>query len=113
MEDKVYKEVVDSLDDKTYSTIEELPGQGTLEISGLEIGKTYYLAVKACNSENRCSGWSKVNLKQTTKTPSLKLESTKSKKVTVTIGNVNGADGYRVYRSISANSTETFTLIIS
>lgn len=95
-----------SLDGKTYELFEEFPVKGTVEIGPQEVGKKYYYRVKACNSENRCSSWVYADLKQTTKAPSIKL-TTSSKKVTVTLGSVNGADGYEVYRATSKKGKYT------
>ena len=69
-----------------------------------EMGVTYYFRVKACNAQNRCSGWSTNSIKVTPPAPSLKVESTTAKKVTVKVGYVEGADGYMIYRSTSKNS---------
>ncbi len=99
-----------SLDGTEYTSVEELPNYGTLTQSGLEIGKTYYYRVKACNAKGDCSGWTKVSKKQTTKVPTFTL-STASKKVTVTLTNVNEADGYEIYRSIYSN--KKFSLVKS
>lgn len=89
-----------SIDGKTYTLFEEFPIKGTVSIEEQEVGKTYYFRLKACNLENRCSSWNTYSLKQTTKVPSLSLK-TSSKKVTVTLSSVNGADGYEIYRSTS------------
>ena len=91
-----------SIDDKTYALIAEFPGKGVVDQIEQEVGVTYYFRLKACNSENRCSGWVKASLKQTTKAPKLSLTTT-SKKVTATIKSVNGADGYRLYMSTKKN----------
>ncbi len=88
-----------SLDGKTYTSVEELPTYGTLTQGDLEVGKTYYYRVKACNAYT-CGKWTTVSKKQTTLAPKLSL-ATESKKVTVTVTAVNGADGYEVYRSTS------------
>ena len=92
-----------SLDDKNWERIETLPKEGTLSDSDHEVGKMYYYKVKACNSLGNCSGYVYKELKQTVKTPKLTLESTTKKKVTVTVGSVNMAEGYKVYRATSKN----------
>ena len=92
-----------SLDGKTYEKIHDLPGPGTMADGPHEVGKTYFYQVKVCNSKGNCSGKVSLSIKQTTKTPKLTVGSTISKKVTVTVGSVNMADGYRVYRATSKN----------
>ena len=87
-----------SLDGKTYELLEDLTGAKTLVASELEIGKIYYYRVRACNTQGRCSGWVTKSLKQTTKTPSYSLKTT-SKKVTITLKSVEGADGYEIHRA--------------
>ncbi len=89
-----------SLDGKTYTLFDEITAKATLAGLDQEAGKTYYFRVRACNSENRCSSWVTKSLKQTTKVPSFTLKTT-SKKVTITLTSVNGADGYQIYRSTS------------
>ena len=89
-----------SLDGVNYKLIEEFPVSGKVVSDEQEIGKTYYFRLKACNSDNRCSGWVKAELKQTTKTPGFSLK-TSSKKVTITMSKVNAADGYQIYRATS------------
>jgi fibronectin type 3 domain-containing protein len=91
-----------STDGKTYTLLENLYKPENIIVSELELGKTYYYRVRACNSQNRCSDWITKSLKLTTKTPSISLK-TSSKKVTITVGNVIGADGYEIYRSTSKN----------
>ena len=85
-------------DGKSYRMGEILPKYGTYAHSGLEVGKTYYFRVRACNSENRCSSWVKASLLHTTKAPAFSLATT-SKKVTVTLKTVTGADGYEIARA--------------
>ena len=89
-----------SLDGVNYKLIEEYPASGKVVSDEQEIGKTYYFRLKACNSDNRCSGWVKAELKQTTKTPGFSIK-TSRKKVTIIMSKVNGADGYQIYRATS------------
>ena len=91
-----------SLNGTNYSLVTELTKAGTIVQSNLEIGKTYYYRVKACNSQNNCSAWVVVSKMQTTLAPGFKL-STTSKKVTVTLTSVKEATGYEIYRSTSKN----------
>ena len=99
----VYK-VEKGTDGKTYELVSELPGPGKLDQDEQNLGTTYYFRVKACNAENRCSGWVNVSLKQTPKTPKVTLVTT-SKKVTITLGKVNGAQGYQIYSATKKNGT--------
>ena len=95
-----------STNGKSYTTVDELTKYGTKAQTGLTLGKTYYFRVRACNSQNRCSGWVVVKLKHTPKAPSFSLTTT-SKKVTITLKNVTGVDGYEIYRSTSKDGTYT------
>ena len=95
-----------SLDGKVWESVEELPSAGTLAQAGLEIGKTYYFRVRACNASGYCSKWVSASKKQTTKVPGLTLE-TSSKKVTVSVTAVNEAEGYEVYRATSKKGKYT------
>ena len=97
-----------SLDGTTYNDYEVTTKAETIVVSEHEIGKTYYYRVRACNSKLNCSGWKVVSLKQTTKAPGFKLTTT-SKKVTITLNNAEGADGYQVYRATS--KTGKYTLV--
>ena len=99
-------QVQKSLDGKNYTTVKEITTAGTIIQGGLEVGKNYYFRVRACNSQNRCSGWVVKNLKQTIKAPSISLK-TGSKKVIVTISGVAGVNGYEVYRSNYKNKKYT------
>ena len=89
-----------SLDGKEYKRIDVLYEPTTISQESLEIGKTYYYRVRVCNKNGYCSKWIVVSKKQTTLAPKLSL-ATESKKVTVTVTAVNGADGYEVYRKSS------------
>ena len=102
--------IEESLDGKSYDISFSVTEAKTYTFESLDFGKTYYFRVRACNSENRCSGWTTGSLKLTTKTPSISLK-TSSKKVTVTLGSVDGADGYEVYRSNYKN--KKFSLVKS
>ena len=85
-----------------YEKIIELKEAGTYKDPELVTGKTYYYKVKTCNSLDRCSGYtSPVGLKVVPKTPSIKVISTQTKKVSVTLTPVNGIDGLRIYRATS------------
>lgn len=69
----------------------------------LPTGTTIYARVKACNNYNNCSGWVKLNVTTILNVPKVRL-TTSSKKVTVKLNKVDGAEGYQVYRSTSKNS---------
>ncbi len=97
-----YYVVEEGLDGKTYDNSFNVTEANTYRMELLEFGKIYYFRVKACNSENRCSGWTTAKLKLTTKKPGLSLK-TSSGKITATITSVEGADGYQLYMSMSKN----------
>ena len=88
--------------DGKYTKIIELDKAGTYKDPELTTGKTYYYKIKTCNSLDRCSGYTKpIGLKVVPKTPGIKLKSTTTKKVTISLSTVNGIDGFRVYRATS------------
>ena len=91
-----------SLDGKTYTRFEDSSNYGTFVDTDLELGKVYYYRITACKSQNRCSSWVSGSIKSTTRTPGLSL-ATSSKKVTITVGTVNGATGYEIYRATKKN----------
>ena len=101
-----------SLDGSTYTLVEEFPNNGTVAQDSQELGKTYYFRLRACNSYGKCSAWATASLKQTTKTPGFTLK-TSSKKVTVNVNKVNGADGYEIYRSTKKNGKYTLVKTIT
>ena len=91
-----------------FAKVGEITEAGTYKDLSLSTGKTYYYRVKACNSYNKCSTYSKVvSLKVIPKTPTLSLKSVETKKVSVTVNKVNGATKYVVYRSTSKNGKYT------
>lgn len=91
-----------------FAKVGEITEAGTYKDLSLSTGKTYYYRVKACNSYNKCSTYSKVvSLKVIPKTPTLSLKSVETKKVSVTVNKVNGATKYVVYRSTSKNEKYT------
>lgn len=92
-----------SIDGLTYEKVYDLPTYGITVDGENEIGKTYYYKIKVCNKYGNCSGKVSLSIKQTTKTPSLSVDSLVTKKVNIKVGSVNMADGYRVYRSTSKN----------
>ncbi len=67
----------------------------------VDTGKTYYYRSKACNDAGVCSGWSKVSgkVKASLSKPALNVASLEPAKVTVTIGAVEGAEGYEIQKS--------------
>ena len=91
-----------------FAKVGELTKAGTYADTGLTTGKTYYYKVRACNSYNKCSTYSKVvSLKVIPKTPTIALKSTETKLVNVTVGKVNGATKYVVSRSETASGKYT------
>lgn len=94
-----------SNDNKNFTLLKEV-SSGTYIDSEVELGKTYYYKVKACNSNNTCGSYSSVSkLKVTPKKPSISL-STASKKVTIKTKLIT-TDGYEVYRSTSKKGKYT------
>ena len=91
-----------STDGKSYILFNRVYNPTTISQEGLEVGKTYYYRVQACNANGYCSKWATVKKTQTTKTPSFSLNTSKNK-VTITINTVNEADGYEAYRSTKKN----------
>ena len=96
-----------STDNKTWERIDIIDQAGKYYDRSHELGTTYYYKVRACNVYDNCSAYAAGSLKQTVATPSLTLTSTKAKSVTVTVGSVENASGYRVYRATSKNGTYT------
>ena len=94
-----------SADGVSYSQIANLPVSGVLADGPVFTGDRYYYRVKACTTE-KCSGWTYANRVATTLTPSVTLK-TSSKKVTITVKSVEGADGYEVYRATKKNGKYT------
>ncbi len=70
----------------------------------MQMNKRYYFQVKACNENNSCSEFVKVNRKIGPKTPSVSLK-TSSKKVTVTVKNVPDCEGYEVQKKDGSKGT--------
>ena len=103
-----YYLVEKSTDNIVYNFVEKLPIHGVLSQSDQSVGKTYYFRVKACNSNDTCSKWTKVNKKQTTMPPSISLTTSK-KQVTISLTTTTESEGYEVYRS--TNSKKGFKLI--
>ena len=68
---------------------------------------TYYYKIKACNSANKCSGYSSiVSKKVTIATPKISLLGDKNTPVTIVVSNVADTEGYEVFRSLD-NKTWT------
>ena len=92
----------------SYEYMDDVTTSLTYKDENLETGKTYYYKVKACNSKGHCSGYTDIKSKKVTpKTPSMNLQSPETKVITVTLGEVNGADGYIVERSTSKKGKYT------
>ena len=109
-----------STDGGTTYVDEDLTAATTKSFEDLEINKTYYYRVNACNSEDVCSGFKYVGKRVAPKVPGLKL-STTSKKVKVVVNKVNDVEGYvverkvgkgkwnKTYKTYTASQTPTFT----
>ena len=94
--------------DGTYTKVGELTAAGTFKNAGLTPGKTYYYKVKACNSYNRCSGYSGVVSKKPVPGTVKGLQATPGPiYVKLSWNSVLGATGYEVYRSTSKTGTYT------
>ena len=87
-----------STDGKTYLLFKRVFEPTTIPQEDLVLGQKYYYRVQACNKNGYCSKWTTVSRVQTTKTPGFSIK-TSSKKVTITMSKVNGADGYQIYSS--------------
>ena len=84
--------------DGTYENLGEV--EPTFVNDGLTYGKTYYYKVKACNVENKCSGYSKVvSAKVSLKKPGVKLEAPKKAPLIVKVSGLTAVEGYVLYRS--------------
>ena len=101
-----------SLDGENYTLLEDLPGPGVLADGGLTTGERYYYRVRACNND-LCGPWASGSIISSTVTPTLALKTT-SKRVTVTIGGVEHATGYEIYRATSSKGkyTKVKTLLV-
>ena len=79
---------------------------------GLTTGERYYYRVRACNND-LCGPWASGSIISSTVTPTLALKTT-SKRVTVTIGGVEHATGYEIYRATSSKGkyTKVKTLLV-
>ena len=94
--------------DGTYSKVGELTAAGTYKDTNLTPGKTYYYKVKACNSSNRCSGYSSVvSMKAVPGTVKELKAAPTTKSIKLSWKSVYGATGYEVYRSTSKTGTYT------
>ncbi len=93
-----------STDKKTYAVVEELGASGTYAKTDLTPGKTYYFRAKVCNSNNYCSGYSKVVSKKVVPaTPTMSVSSSITKEVLIKVNAQEGAVGYEIYRSTKKN----------
>ena len=85
--------------DGEYTRIAELGGT-TFNDEGLTYGTTYYYKVKACNSDNKCSGYSSyVSKKAELQKPGLSLETSKDIPMTIRVSKIANVDGFEVYRA--------------
>ena len=94
-------------EDLTY--IKTLGGQQTSTSStGLTAGKVYQFALGAFDKNNNLIGSSDIVTVVALAKPSLNSVSVAEKGISLSWSKVNGADGYNVYRSTSANGTYEF-----
>ena len=95
--------------DGSYTKVGELTAAGTFKNTGLTTGTTYYYKVKACNSSNRCSGYSSVVSMKVVPGKVKGLQAPAGSNTTKVLqwNSVYGATGYEVYRSTSKTGTYT------
>lgn len=87
--------------DGEYKTIAEIEGL-VFNDEDLTYGQTYYYKVKACNADNKCSGYSSyVSKKVELQKPSISIENGKTIPMTIKVGRLTNVDGFEVYRSTS------------
>ena len=80
----------------------------TFTDKSLSTGQTYFYKAKACNNNNKCSGYSNiVSKKPVIKVPKVTLESSNKGRVISTITMVDGADSFEIYRSTSKTGKYT------
>ena len=99
-----YYEIVRGTSKKEVKTyIDSINAAGTYVDEGLELGKTYYYKVRACNSDYDCGSYSKVmSAKVSLKKPTVNVNKLGSGNLDVSVTTVNGADKYEVYKSNNA-----------
>lgn len=90
-----------STDKKTYELVSEFNTAVKYYDVPLETGLTYYYRVRACNSDNHCSGWVTTSKKLVPLTPSFSLKSSTTKNITITVNRLDNATGYEIYRATS------------
>ena len=86
-----------SVDGVNYELLKTMDEATTVTSSLYDFNVKYYFRVKAC-TEEKCSKYTTASILSTTKTPGFSIK-TSSKKVTITMSKVNGADGYQIYSS--------------
>ena len=90
-----------------YTYYTELTDTTAKVINGLELGKTYYYKLRACNSNYDCGDYSSVVSKKVSlNKPSLTTKVEK-KNVSLTLSSVNAADGYEIVKSTKKNGKYT------
>ena len=101
-------ELYRSLNKTDYVKIASLNAFGNYKDGLLTTGVTYYYKVRACN--NTCGSYSSVVSKvPVPKTPSITTSVSETKKIKVSMTEINGADGYEIYRS--TNKYRNFKLV--
>lgn len=82
-----------------YTKIGELEAAEKYTDNELTSGQAYYYKVRACNAS--CGNYSSVvNKIPVPKTPSITVTANENKRAVIKITEVNGADGYEIYRSL-------------
>jgi len=87
----------------SYELITELNTAGTYTDTNLQTGATYYYKVRALNSEGTATSYSTVKYAKVVPTQPKISISTTSKQIKVLVSNVEGIDGYEIYRATSKN----------
>lgn len=86
--------------DKVDEFVTTLNEAGTYTDEYLELGKTYYYKVKACNSNYNCSRYSSVTSKKVAlKAPSVTISTLGGGNLDVSVSESKGATYYEIYKS--------------
>ena len=91
--------------DGTYTNIGET-ATANFYAEGLKTGKTYYFKVRACNKNNKCSGYSAiVGQKVEVQKPKISLETGKTIPMTIKTTNLKETETYEIWRATSKDGT--------
>ena len=91
--------------DGTFTNIGET-ATANFYAEGLKTGKTYYFKVRACNKNNKCSGYSAiVGQKVEVQKPKITLETGKTIPMTIKTTNLKETETYEIWRATSKDGT--------